>query len=166
MNVEKNLEIFEREIKSLKTMFEQSAVSLDIKTFQSTITTHAVQFTYSNSQPYYDPWQWSRLTEGYLAEGGTPFQGPYYANEQIQVTFRSDNGDNAIASIEISDQTPGGANVGFIRRQPFDGGARWRLDFYPKCKLISPIGEYSWNPTTIKVVVHSMMPGTLEVIQL
>lgn len=165
MRTEKELQKLEDELKAIKMSFEQSAVSLNIQTVETSFTTHASQFTYTNSSSY-DPFEWQDITFGYLAEGGTAFYGPYYGNEIIQVTFRSNTGSNTLASLEINDRTEGGSNSVHIMRVPFDGGARWVLSYFPCCERVSGVGEYTWSPTVIDIAVQSIMPGSLEVVQL
>lgn len=165
MRAEKDLQKLEDEINALKVSFEQSASMLSLFSYSDTITTTSNQYSLSNSSVF-NPLEWEDLF-GYLADGGTSFVGPYYGFETIRVTFRSENGSNALAHLELEDMSVGDSNVLKIMRVNFSGGARWRIDCAPNVELISGSGgKYTWSPTSLKITVRSIVPGSLEVVQL
>lgn len=165
MRVEKDLQKLEEEINALKSFFQQSATTLSLVSYNSTITTTSREYVVSNAS-YFNPLQWQPLFR-YLKEGGTIYEGPYFADEVIRVTFRSDSGSNTLAHLEIDDLSSGGGNVRQIKRVSFSGGARWVINCEPNVSLVGGVGlEYRWSPTILKITVRSIMPGTLEVVQL
>lgn len=164
MRVEKDLQKLEEEINALKTFFQQSAITLGLIAHSSTITTSSRKYTVSNSS-YFNPLEWQSLFS-YLEQGGTMYVGPYFGSEIIRVTFRSDNGSNTLADLEIDNISAGG-NVMKIIRVNYSGGARWFINCEPNVDLVGGMGlEYTWSPTKLKITVRSIMPGTLEVVQL
>ncbi len=164
MRVENQIQSLEKEIEALKVSFSQAAGTMSLNTASDTITT--TKNTYYISNPgFFNPLEWVRLTE-LLEQGGSIDSGPYIGYELIQVTYAADNGSNVLASLEFEDLTPDGATISQIRRVKYNGGARWVIVCYPNVELVSGLGEYTWSPTSLKIVVRAIMPGTLEVVQL
>lgn len=161
--IEENIQKLENEVKALKSSFEQSASMMNINSVQTTFTTSPNTYTYTNSSPY-TPLDWQPLWD-YLAEGGTPFEGPFYGNEQILVTFRTDSGSNSLVDLEIDVLSPSTPLPIHIMRINYNGGARWILDCRPNLTPIPP-GYFRRSPTVLKITVNSIMPGSLEVAQL
>jgi len=158
--VEKQIEEMEQEIKALKACFQQSASSMEIYTTRTTFTTQANRFTAYN--PSYDYQDWSRIVQ-YYDKTGPDYQNGFYADEPVIVTFRSENGQNVLANLEI------GANEDItsfviITRLPFNGGARWKLLCQP---ILDPVGNpaqyYNWSPWVLDIAVQAGVKGTLEV---
>lgn len=161
--IEENIQKLENEVKALKSSFEQSASMMEINSVQKTFTTSPNTYTYTNSSSY-TPSDWQPLWD-YLAEGGVPFEGPFYGDEQVSVTFRTDNGSNSLADLEIEVLSPSTPLPIHIMRVNYSGGARWILDCWPNLTLIPP-GYFRRSPTVLKITVNSIMPGILEVTQL
>lgn len=157
---EKQLKSIEQEIKALKTSFEQSASSMEIYTTRTTFTTQPNKFTATN--PSYDYTQWSRIVDYYYKHSSSD-PNSYYADEPVIVTFRSENGQNVLANLEIG---ANGDTTSFLKitRMPFSGGARWKILCYP---ILEPIGN-PWqyvvrSPWNLDIAVQAGVRGTLEV---
>lgn len=170
MRVEKDIQKLDDEIKASKVILEQSATTLNLFSTQQTFTTSKRTYSFTTEPgSYQDPMDWMDLWY-YLEEGGTFFVGPFIADELLQVTFRSDNGSNTLATLELevlADDDPFNDVVHIIRTN-YSGGARWILDVFPNVENTGGgAGFYfRWKPTTLKITVRSIMPGTLEVVQL
>ena len=157
---EKQIEKIEQEIKALKTSFEQSASSMEIYTTRTTFTTQANRFTAYN--PSYDYQDWSRIVQ-YYDKTGPDYQNGFYADEPVIVTFRSENGQNVLANLEIG---ANGDATRFIKitRVPYSGGARWKLLCSPLLEGVgSPVQYYNWTAWHLDIAVQAGVKGTLEV---
>lgn len=159
MRIEKEVQHLEQEMKALKTSFEQSATSMNIYTTTTSITTQANKIT-ADINKAFDYYDWLRITSLFgIHDSADPYS--YYVEEPVIVTFRSQNGANVIANLEIDSN----ATEGFIKVQriPFNGGARWKLMIYP---LLEPVGNpvqyYIWSPTVLQLAVQCGVKGTLE----
>lgn len=165
MRTEKEIKKLEEEIEALKASFEHNATSLNLEAVSATITTSPNSYTVSHNSQSWDPIRWQRLLN-YPAVGSATNVGPYYGLEEIRVTFSSSSGSNTLASLEMECLSTGGLNTIHTMRVNYDGGARWILDCRPNVRLVSGRGEFEWSPTTLRITVRSIMPGTLEVVQI
>ena len=158
--VEKQIEKMEQEIKALKASFQQSASSMEIYTTRTTFTTQANKFTAYN--PSYNYQDWSRIVSYYIDHDSSD-PSSYYADEPVIVTFRSENGQNVLANLEIG---ANGDATSFIKiiRLPFSGGARWKLLCAPLLEDVgNPVQYVNWSPWTLNIAVQAGVKGTLEV---
>lgn len=158
---EKQVEKIEQEIKALKTSFEQSASSMEIYTTRTTFTTQANKFTIS-PPPSYDFENWSRIVDYYWKHSSSD-PNSYYADEPVIVTFRSENGQNVLANLEIGAD---GDTTSFLKttRVPYNGGARWELLCYPELDSVgNPVQYVNWSPRVLDIAVQAGVKGTLEV---
>lgn len=157
---EKQLKSLEQEIKALKTSFEQSASSMEIYTTRTTFTTQSNKFTATN--PSYDYEYWSRIV-GYYDKHSSSDPNSYYADEPVIVTFRSENGQNVLANLEIG---ANGDATSFLKitRVPFNGGARWKILCYPLLEDVGNPTQYVVRtPWNLDIAVQAGVRGTLEV---
>lgn len=160
MRTEKEIEDLDREIKALKTSFEQSASTMEIYTVQTTFTTQPNKFTATNAS--YDYEYWYRIV-GYYYRHDSVDLNSFYADEPVIVTFRSENGQNVLANLEI-DANGDLTNFIKITRVPFNGGARWELLLYPILEPVgNPIQYVIWHPWVLNIAVQAGVKGTLEV---
>lgn len=164
MRTEKEIKALEDEIEALKASFEQSAATLKTVAESVTVTTVPTKYSLSNSSTW-DPEKWQELWNN-LVIGGVPFRGPFYADEILQVTFRSNSGSNTLAELEIEELSQKHNGIVRTLRVNYSGGARWILDCFPNVELYSYLGEVTWYPTILKLTIRSIMPGSLEVVQL
>ncbi len=157
---EKEVEKIKQEIKALKTSFQQSASSMEIYTTRTTFTTQANKFTATN--PSYNYQDWSRIVDYYYKHDSSD-PSSYYADEPVIVTFRSENGQNVLANIEIG---ASGDTTSFLKitSMPFNGGARWKILCYPKLEPIGNPWQYVvWSAWDLDIAVQAGVKGTLEV---
>lgn len=158
MRVEKELEQLEDEIKALKTSFEQSATTLANFAYSSSFITTERKFTVSSTSAI-DMAKWQSLFV-YLEEGGSFPSGPWICDEVVEVIFRTLDGSNVLADLEINTVDP----LLHTIRTNYSGGARWLVDCRPNVKRVSDM--YQWSPTSLEITVRSMKPGTMEIRQL
>lgn len=162
MRTEKEVEDLDREIKALKTSFEQSASTMEIYTAQTTFTTQPNKFTVDNVNPSYDYENWYRIV-GYYYKHDSVDPNSFYADEPVIVTFRSENGQNVLANLEIG---ANGDKTSFLKivRVPFTGGARWKILCYPQLENVgTPIQYVIRSPWVLNIAVQAGVKGTLEV---
>lgn len=158
---EKQLKSLEQEIKALKTSFEQSASSMEIYTTRTTFTTQVNKFSFT-SPPSFDYENWWRIM-GYIDQHDSTDRSSYFADEPVIITFRSENGQNVLANLEIG---ANGDSTSFIKimRVPFNGGARWKLLCEPHLEPVgNPVEYYNWSPWVLNIAVQAGVRGTLEV---
>ena len=141
--VERQLVELEDEMRALKRSFAQSATGVAMYKYEQTFSTSRNAQSYTNSQSF-------DVTKFPLCIRDT-------GNETMVVTFRSKDGRNALATLDIDMVTgdPLGLNV---RRVPFDGGARWQI-----LNLAGGFTAEEWVTTTYKFTVNTMAEGTLDV---
>lgn len=160
MRTEKEVENLDREIKALKASFEQSASTMEIYTTRTTFTTQSNKFTFGWPSSFdYDDW-WRIIA--YIGIHDNVDRYSYYASEPVIVTFRSENGQNVLANLEIG---ANGDSTSFIKitRVPFNGGARWKLLCEPHLEPVgNPVEYYNWSPWVLNLAVQAGVKGTLE----
>lgn len=160
MRTEKEVENLDREIKALKASFEQSASTMEIYTTRTTFTTQSNKFSFG-WPPSYDYDDWLRIIS-YIGIHDNVDRYSYYASEPVIVTFRSENGQNVLANLEIG---ANGDSTSFIKitRVPFSGGARWKLLCEPHLEAVgNPVEYYNWSPWVLDLAVQAGVKGTLE----
>lgn len=160
MRTEKEVENLDREIKALKASFEQSASTMEIYTTRTTFTTQSNKFSFGWPSSFdYDDW-WRIIL--YIGIHDNVDRYSYYASEPVIVTFRSENGQNVLANLEIG---ANGDSTSFIKitRVPFNGGARWKLLCEPHLEPVgNPVEYYNWSPWVLNLAVQAGVKGTLE----
>lgn len=160
MRTEKEVENLDREIKALKASFEQSASTMEIYTTRTTFTTQSNKFSFGWPSSFdYDDW-WRIIA--YIGIHDNVDRYSYYASEPVIVTFRSENGQNVLANLEIG---ANGDSTSFIKitRVPFNGGARWKLLCEPHLEPVgNPVEYYNWSPWVLNLAVQAGVKGTLE----
>lgn len=162
MRVEKQLEELEREMKTIKSSFMQSAAQMNIVTTKINFSTQSniCSFEMNQSHDYQD---WLRIYGDFAYYVTSHNASTYYCDESVVVTFRSSNGSNTIVNLEIE----GNLGAIYIRRVPFSGGARWILRIGPNVTPVyTPDGVFidywTWAPTDLTLAVQSGVSGILE----
>lgn len=133
INVEKQIRDLNNEADALKVAFEMSAMTIPVKTKELTFNTSKNSVTISM------PGQ----------------QTVTYADyERTILTFTTDLGQNTIAQLELSTNSP---NPPIVRRLAYSGGARWMIMNEPRFD-----GGGNWVSTKHEFTVQTAIDGTLS----
>lgn len=158
MNVEKETQKLERELKAIKTSFEQSAATMKIYKTQIRFSTSPNQVRW-NSNGHWEPLKYEPLDSlaGLTSDSSGNYTG--YGHERIVVTFDSEKGQNTFASLELN-LIDFRNWIVWPKRVPYSGGARWVVDLHPNVYQDEQY-VWHWKPNILDIAIESSFPGVV-----